>query len=490
MGVGQHPRKQRVFIWSFPWELQFHANQTFKIHSSTLKLQFWSTFGYFYVMLQLRYKIFASPAISDAFVVVSGGIKRRHLLLIFLLFLMVGNEQGYESHPTPMNQRMIDSVSTPFFVTNFPPDVNVKSLWEVCYKVGKVADVYVARKLSKLERFGWDHHLLASVARFSRDASNKGVLNKKGQVASHNSVEQVIKSNVHADAQTSSYANVLKGQGAVKTNKGSVPMCILQGKEIDNPLSLKASVFGKLRDIRLIPKLCILLKEEGFPEIVIKYVASDWVYISFVSERAIWLELVGLPCCAWNDVAVKKLASMWGDVCFIEEDRDAPLAVKRVCIKTGKPSLIHDMIKVVAQGVEYGVVVREISNWEPNIMVEGEIGSDILDLSGGEEEDAYFDDDVNDIIDVENGDRVDEGQENSFSMDNTPINGVRGAGFVDRKGSFFQNNNKRKGNGGFLYQILLSREVSPKTKVIWLCLLRLRWLSVSCRVILPIWWLM
>nr|KAJ0213406.1 hypothetical protein LSAT_V11C400215910 [Lactuca sativa] len=158
-----------------------------------------------------------------------------------------------------------------------------------------------------------------------------------------------------------------------------------------------------------------------------------------IKERVIWLELVGLPCCAWNDVA--------GEVCFIEDDGDAPLAVKRVCIKTGKPFLIQDMIKVVAQGVEYEVVVREIANWEPNIMKEGEIGSDIPDLLGGEEEAACFDDDVNEFINVENDDKVDEGHENSFRMDNTPTNGVRGAGFVDRKGRFFQTNNKRKGDG-------------------------------------------
>ncbi|CAH1442848.1 unnamed protein product [Lactuca virosa] len=287
-----------------------------------------------------------------------------------------------------MNHRRIESVSTPFFVTNFPPEADVKTLWEACDKVGKVVDVYVARKLSKLEIWMGSYHLFASVARFSRDVSNKGVSNKKEKVASHNSVEQVKKLNVHDVAHSSSYANVLKGQGVVKTNKGLVPECILQGQEIDNPLSLTISIFGKLRDIRSIPMLCILLKEE--------------------------------------------------------EDGDAPLAVKRVCIKTGKPFLIQDMIKVVAQGVEYGVVVREISNWEPNIIEEGEIGSDIPDVSGGEEEDACFDDDVNDFIDVENGDKVDEGQENSFSMDNTPINGVRGAGFVDRKGRFFQTNNKEK----------------------------------------------
>lgn len=50
--------------------------------------------------------------------------------------------------------------------------------------------------------------------------------------------------------------------------------------------------------------------------------------------------------------------------------------------KTGKLSLIDDMIKVVAQGVEYGVVVYEISNWEPYITEDGQIDSAILNLLG------------------------------------------------------------------------------------------------------------
>ena len=173
---------------------------------------------------------------------------------------------------------------------------------------------------------------------------------------------------------------------------------------------MQSSIFGKTRDIRLIPKLYILLKEEGFPEIVIKYVASDWLFISFLSqdtctrfkkcegvksyfsffrpvvngfyvkEHVIWLEMLGLPCCAWNDVVVKKIANMQGDIFFLEEYENAPLAVKCVCIKTVKSSLIHDKIRVVAQGIEYVVIVREISNWEPNMMKKGDIDSNIPDL--------------------------------------------------------------------------------------------------------------
>ncbi|CAH1449455.1 unnamed protein product [Lactuca virosa] len=296
---------------------------------------------------------------------------------------------------------MVDSVSTPFYVTNFPPDADVKSLWDVRDKVGKVVDVYVAQKLSKIgKRFAFVHFL-----KFSRDVSNKGGSTVKGHVITLNYNDQVLRSKVHADVQTSSFANVVKGDVGVKNKKGSVPVCILQGKEIDNSLSMKASIFC-LRSLRRLRHIFQSL--------------DRLLMVFFVKEHAIWLDLVGLPCCAWNDVAVKKLATMWGEVCFLEEVGDTPLAVKRVCIKTGKPSLIHDMIKVVAQGVEYGVVVRVISNWEPDIMEEGEI---------------------------ENGDKVDEGQEESFSTDNTPINGARGAGFVDRKGRFFQTTTKRKGNG-------------------------------------------
>ncbi|CAH1448082.1 unnamed protein product [Lactuca virosa] len=123
--------------------------------------------------------------------------------------------------------------------------------------------------------------------------------------------------------------------------------------------------------------------------------------------------MIGLPCCAWNKDVVSKVANMWGDVCFLDDDGDAPLAIKRACIKTSKPTLIHETVKVVAQGIEYDVAVREISNWEPDILEEGE--------GNGNEEVA-----------------------NSLNVDNTPNLGDRGAGFVDRKGRFFPTSGRKK----------------------------------------------
>nr|KAJ0221565.1 hypothetical protein LSAT_V11C200053860 [Lactuca sativa] len=217
-----------------------------------------------------------------------------------------------------------------------------------------------------------------------------------------------------------SYATVVKGGKGMHVLKGSKPnVCTLSGKEICNNFSLKALVFLKLRDIRLIQKKIVLLKEEGFDELQIKYVASDWVYLTFfseevcekfkkcngikaffsffrpvvneffVNERAVWIEKIGLPCCAWNE-DVSKVASMWGDVCFVDDDGDDPLEINRVCIRTSNLDLIHETIKVVAQGIEYDVTVREICNWEMDILEEGEVGSDIPDLSEEEESNDFF----------------------------------------------------------------------------------------------------
>lgn len=45
-----------------------------------------------------------------------------------------------------------------------------------------------------------------------------------------------------------------------------------------------------------------------------------------------------------------------------------PFMVKMVCIKTLKSSLIHDKISVFILGISNKLVVKEISNWEPDIV--------------------------------------------------------------------------------------------------------------------------
>ncbi|CAH1453334.1 unnamed protein product [Lactuca virosa] len=241
-----------------------------------------------------------------------------------------------------------------------------------------------------------------------------------------------------------SYANVMKVD-TVKSNKAGI-LLNLEGKDIVNDLALKPSVFCQVRSVRLIPKLFLLLKEEGFHEIQIKYLGGDWVYVEFESElvcakfkksssvgayfsnfrhvvngfkvleRVVWIEILGLPCCAWNDSAVNKVAGLWGEVCFLDDDNQAPLAIKRVCIKTMKPSLIHDKLSLVVQGITYEVVVRELSNWEPNILCSEEaLDCDIPSLSDDVEKGGN---DFDDGVAEEEGEMTPRGKVKPINMEN------------------------------------------------------------------------
>ncbi|CAH1433075.1 unnamed protein product [Lactuca virosa] len=291
---------------------------------------------------------------------------------------------------------------------------------------------------------------------FGQDSSRKHVVAPKGSSQP--------KTGGSPDHSKGSFANVMRG-GIVQNNNlnGSL---VLEGKEISNDLALKPSVFCQVKNVKLIPKLLVLLKEEGFHEIQLRYLGGDWVYVVFdselvcskskkvaalrayfsnfrpvvngfkVLERVIWIEILGLPCCAWNNVDVSKLAGRWGDVCFLEDDIQAPLAVKRICIKTLKPSLIHDKISVVVLGISYELVVRELANWEPDIVCNDDILDREMPNLSGDSDNEELECDVNDgeyTLVGNNQDNVDEFL-HDFSNDKE-----RGAGFVDRRGRFFSN---------------------------------------------------
>lgn len=129
----------------------------------------------------------------------------------------------------------------------------------------------------------------------------------------------------------------------------------------------------------------------------------NFVFNGFkVLERVVWIKNFGLPCCAWNDGVVNKVTEIWGEVCFLDDDNQAPLSIKRVCIKETKPSLIHDKLSLVVQGILYDVVARELSNWEPNIFSKEEaLDCDLPSLSGDSEKGVNGFDDV--VVEEERG---------------------------------------------------------------------------------------
>ncbi|CAH1448081.1 unnamed protein product [Lactuca virosa] len=168
---------------------------------------------------------------------------------------MVGNGLASRSRTQVGNLKLIENVSSPFYVTNFPIDLGVKELWDACAKVGTMADVYIAKKLSKLgKRFAFVrfikvsddkllerkireiwlglYHLFASVARFQREPD------RKRQSDSHVHGDQVV-SKINGQG-LESYATVVKGgKGMYGLKEPKSTVCTLSGKEICNNLSLR-----------------------------------------------------------------------------------------------------------------------------------------------------------------------------------------------------------------------------------------------------------
>ncbi|GKC54612.1 RNA-directed DNA polymerase, eukaryota, reverse transcriptase zinc-binding domain protein [Tanacetum coccineum] len=120
-----------------------------------------------------------------------------------------------------------------FYITNFPDYVDAKRLWKECQPYGRIVDVFIANKRSKLrKRFGFvrflgvkneeefarslasiwigSYHLFASVARFKRHETKEDPSNKAMEkMSSHTpfpKAEQVGSTQVKK-----SYASTLNG---------------------------------------------------------------------------------------------------------------------------------------------------------------------------------------------------------------------------------------------------------------------------------------
>ena len=401
--------------------------------------------------------------------------------------------------------RGVDDIATSFFVTNFPPAIGVKDLWGIGEKYGKVCDVFIAPRLSKMgKRFDFikflkvfdanllvdslrtewigSFHLFASVARFGRMDRNQHTRDRKVQVPpTSNANDQSTMNRPIGNTNPSlsgSYVRVLQEGGSKARHAPIVQppaVVTLQGNEVNNALSLVPSIFAKVRYVKSIPNMLVLLREKGFDDITVSYVGGEWIYIVFdsdelctkfknskgvrslfstlrpvvngfrVPERVIWVEVMGLPCCAWNESAIKKVVAAWGEVCFMEDCEGIPLATKRVCLKTKSPNFIQEKIKVMAQGIAYDVMIRELFNWEPEFVDQGvsdippssDFDSEQDEQHLGSEGDEFDPEDQQKENDIEDGEIHFDDSEKTFTD-----NQNRGAGFVDRNGRYFPTNGR------------------------------------------------
>nr|GEW77059.1 RNA-directed DNA polymerase, eukaryota, nucleotide-binding alpha-beta plait domain protein [Tanacetum cinerariifolium] len=271
--------------------------------------------------------------------------------------------------------------------TNFPDHVGAKDLWHACKQYGQVIDAFIPDRRSKDgKRFGFvrlikvfdvdrlvgnlctvwigKHHLHAKVARFTRPlAKNSRTFVNKDEKLRGNS--NGTKTDSAERDSHNSYAYVVKGWSQVNGEKDNNPVLVLDDSCVNQQefswcLNWKVKEFGALVNLK------VVMRNEGFSDVKLKYLGGLWVMIVFnsmeakekfiscvainswfaqliqassefiVDERVTWMDIEGIPLKLWTNNTFKKIASKWGSLINVEKSEEENFHSKRLCIHTNR----------------------------------------------------------------------------------------------------------------------------------------------------------
>ncbi|GJU52083.1 RNA-directed DNA polymerase, eukaryota, reverse transcriptase zinc-binding domain protein [Tanacetum coccineum] len=267
----------------------------------------------------------------------------------------------------------VHKISTSVFVTNFPDQYGAKDLWNSCKVYGHVVDAYIPNRKSNVgKRFGFvrfikvsdverlvnnictvwvgRYKLHANVARFQREPLNKH--NTHDMVSGVNRGNVGVGNNVKgAKGASNSYAHVVKGIQIPKGDSDNNPSLVLDDLCL-NQTDYSLCLMAKVKDFASLSNLKVVLVNEGFLNIVIKYMGGFWVMIEFqsegakksfqsnlsmgtwfsqimqashdfiIDERVTWVEIEGIPLKLWSWNTFSRIVSKWGDLLDGDDQED------------------------------------------------------------------------------------------------------------------------------------------------------------------------
>ncbi|GKC46870.1 hypothetical protein Tco_1064592 [Tanacetum coccineum] len=149
----------------------------------------------------------------------------------------------------------------------------------------------------------------------------------------------------------------------------------------------------KLKDIDSMSNMYTICTNEGFLYLNIHHVGGYWIWIHFpssttcsrfqgneslkrlysvkkvpssnftIDERIFWIEISGLPLCAWGSNAYKKIACNFGKFLFFDKEDSSALSSGRVCISSKSHHLISENVQVEINKELFEATVQEIGSW-------------------------------------------------------------------------------------------------------------------------------
>ncbi|GKA71272.1 RNA-directed DNA polymerase, eukaryota [Tanacetum coccineum] len=291
----------------------------------------------------------------------------------------------------------VSKISTSIFVTNFSDQTTAKDLWIACKQYGNVVDSYIPNRRSKAGK-----RIHANVSRFQRQPVNNGgnqFKNSKGEI--RNNIENFHNENRY-NGTSNSYAHAVKsGTQSVEVELGNIPALILDDTCV-NHHDFSHSLMGKVKEFASLSNLRMVLENEGFDNIVIKYMGGYWVMLEFQSEetnqtfkdnagvgtwfsqllnastkfindgRVTWVEIEGVPLKLWSENTFNRIASKWGVLLNVDDQEEGCLHRKRLCINTMIVTNIYEAFKIIYHGKTYWIRAKEVPGWVPNFLEDEE----------------------------------------------------------------------------------------------------------------------
>ncbi|KAI3740426.1 hypothetical protein L2E82_30855 [Cichorium intybus] len=191
-----------------------------------------------------------------------------------------------------------------------------------------------------------------------------------------------------------SYAVVVSGGKAnnmavVKGNVHDEPALILD-ETCPNDKDVSLTLVGKVKEFGALLNLKDVIVNEGFKDVLLRYLGGFWVTMEFVStkakekfqrhkgvgswfavilpwtktfqveDRVVWIDIEGVPSLAYSPRSVELIAKRWGELLYAEDSNDNNLYRKRLCIKTLNQEIIMETFKVIVEGKVTVVRAREV----------------------------------------------------------------------------------------------------------------------------------
>ncbi|GJS09792.1 RNA-directed DNA polymerase, eukaryota [Tanacetum coccineum] len=140
------------------------------------------------------------------------------------------------------------------------------------------------------------------------------------------------------------------------------------------------ALFGRVKVFASLANLKMALGNEGFSDIVIKYMGEQWVIKATnefeVDGRIAWVEVEGVPFKLWTNNTFTRIAEKWGKLLDVDDQDETCFHSKRLCVYLKAGNSIREDFKITHRGKMYWIRANETQGWVPEFTDEYESEDD------------------------------------------------------------------------------------------------------------------